>query len=161
MLRIACPLSVALAAAWPVAGVAGQLTVERVDCKAGVRVAARDVPVSRVLQELSRQLGFKLKFEGDTDRLITADVTRPPGPLVAKLLEADSVVYDEIPDPKCPGQHTLAKVWVLPKGQDGPPPPRELTPMEVYRKAHGLPIDEPAADAKDARPADAAKEPAQ
>ena len=142
MLRMLCPPLAALAALVAMPTAAQQLKVERLDCKAGVRVTARDVPMSRVLQELSRQLGFTLKFEADTDRLVTADLTRPPGPLVAKLLEADSVVYDEVPDPRCPGQQMLAKVWVLPRGEDVPRP-RELTPTELYRKAHGLPLEDP------------------
>ena len=144
MLRRVCLPCAAALAAWTAAAPAQDLAVERVDCRAGVRLAARNVPLSRVLQELSRVLGFQLKFQADTDRSVTLELTRPPAQLLAKLLESDSVVHDEIADPRCPGRQTLAKVWVLPRGEDGPPPPRELTPMEQYRRAHGLPLEDPA-----------------
>ena len=146
--RLAVGVALAACAA---AAPAQELKIERVDCRAGVHVVARDVPMSRVLQELSQLLGFHLKFQADTDRKVTLDLTRPPAQLVAKLLESDSVVYDEIPDPRCPGRQTLARVWVLPRGEDGPPPPRELTPMEQYRRAHGLPLEDPADQDKPAQ----------
>jgi hypothetical protein len=135
-------LAGALALAWPLVAPAQDVRVEKGDCKTGVHLVARNARASSVLGQLSKELGFELKYEGDTDRLLDVDMTRRGPQLIAKLMESDNVIYDEVPDPKCPGKQKLAKVWVLPRGQEGPPPPRELTPMEMYRKAHGLPLED-------------------
>lgn len=134
----------ALLGLWATEGIAQELKIEKGDCKTGVRLVARDVPVSQVLAQLSKELGFQLKFKGDTDRIVNVDMTRRSPELIAKLLESESIIFEETPDPQCPGTQRVAKVWVLPKGEEGPPRPRELTPMEMYRKAHGMPLeDEP------------------
>lgn len=137
------PAALLAATLLPGVALAQQISVDKVGCKKGVHLTASHAPLSSVLAELSKQLQFELRFEGDIDRTIDIDTTRRGPDLVAKLMSDDSVIYDDAPDPKCPGLPKLTRVWVLPKGQDGPPPPRELTPMELYRKAHGLPPEEP------------------
>lgn len=128
----------------PASAFAQPVRVDNLGCAKGVHLVAQQAPLSAVLAELSRQLAFELHFQGDNDHAVDLDTTRPAPELVARLMQGDSVVTDTEPDPKCRGQLRLTRVWVLPKGQDGPPPPREPTPMEMYRKAHGLPPEDPA-----------------
>jgi hypothetical protein len=137
-------LCLAVLAAGPAA--AQELSVEPGDCKSGVRLSARNVPVSRVLAQLSEKLGFELELEAPADRLVDVDMKRPAPELVRKLLAAENVVYSEAPDPRCPGQSRLVKLWLLPAGAEGPPRPRELTPMDRYRQAHGLPLEDAPAE---------------
>ncbi len=132
-LLIACVL--------PATTLAQQVTVEKLGCKKGVHLVASNAKISAVLAELGKALKFELHFEGDNDRTVDLDTTRRAPELVAKLMESDSVITDDAPDPKCPGQMRLTRVWVLPKGQDAPAP-HEMTPMEMYRKAHGLPPED-------------------
>jgi hypothetical protein len=133
-----------LVLAAPLPAAAQGVTVEKKDCKAGVHLVARNAKASEVLLELAKQLHFELKIEGALDRPVDADMTRRAPQLVAKLFKSDNVIYDEVPDPECPGKMRLSKVWVLPRGHDGPPAPtpHAMTPMEMYRKAHGLPPEE-------------------
>jgi hypothetical protein len=128
----------------PAAARAQQLTVEKLGCKKGVHLAAHGAKLSAVLAELGRQLDFAVHFEGDNDRPVDVDMTHRGPELVARLMQGDSVISDDAPDPRCPGQVRLTRLWVLPKGEDGPvsEQPRELTPMEIYRKAHGLPLED-------------------
>ena len=135
-----------LACLLPAVAGAQQVTVEKLGCKKGVHLVASGAKLSSVLSELSKALKFELHFEGSDDRAVDMDTTRRAPELVAKLMESDSVITDDAPDPKCPGQVRLTRVWVLPKGEDAPAP-HEMTPMEMYRKAHGLPPE-------DAKPAE-------
>lgn len=124
--------------------------VDSAGCAGGVHLQATDASLSEVLGELSVKLKFELKFAGDDSRRINMDTTRKPSELISKLMEGGSVVTDDAPDPNCPGQTRLKKVWVLPKGQEAPaaataPAP---SPMDMYRKAHGLPPEDPKPAAK-------------
>lgn len=127
----------------PAGAHAQQLTVEKLGCRKGVHLVAHQAPLAAVMAELGKQLKFELHFQGDDNRAVDVDMTHPAPELVARLMESGSVITDDAPDPKCPGQMRLTRVWVLPKGEEGPPPPRALTPMEIYRKAHGLPPEDP------------------
>jgi hypothetical protein len=43
----------------------------------------------------------------------------PAPELVAKLSPMDSVIVAQARDPRCPWQHRIVKVWVLPKTKEG------------------------------------------
>jgi hypothetical protein len=116
---------------------AGDVQVAREGC-AGLRVVARDAPMSQIMTRLSRELGFALEFKADVDRTVSVELEGKPPKVLAELASAESVILRQEPDAKCPGQARLAKVWVLPKGEAGPPAPAPLTPRELYEKAHGI-----------------------
>ena len=136
----------------PAGAAAGSpITVERRGCQ-GLHVVAKQARLGEVLAELSKQAKFELRDQAGDTRAVDLDMTARPEDLVARLLAGGNLVTDDEPDPKCAGKVRLTKVWVLPKGQDAPAEspaaaPHELTPMEVYRKAHGLPLDD-----KDTKP---------
>ncbi|HUR41440.1 MAG TPA: hypothetical protein VM240_09775 [Verrucomicrobiae bacterium] len=127
------------------------VTVERIGCKEGVRLVAHGAPLSQVMETLSRELGFTLKFQGEGSRVVDTELTRQPAALLRKLLEGDNVVVDEVPDRHCPGRQALARVWVLPRGEDAPRP-HEPTPQELYRRAHGMTNESAPPEARDPVP---------
>jgi hypothetical protein len=89
------------------------------NCTSGVHLVARDARLSDVLQRLSESLAFQLQFDGSTDSVVNVNVSMPAPELVAKLSPMDSVVVVQARDPRCPLQHRIVKVWVLPKAKEG------------------------------------------
>lgn len=96
---------------------AQQIQISQGDCAAGVRLTAKNAPLSAVLTRLAQALDFQLKFEGGTDPTINVDVVRQAPELVAKLSPADNVMITQALDPRCPRQYRIVKVWVLPSAQ--------------------------------------------
>jgi hypothetical protein len=88
------------------------------NCTSGVHLVARDARLSDVLGRLSESLAFQLQFEGNTDSVVNVNVSMPAPELVAKLSPMDSVIVSQAPDPRCPRQHRIVKVWVLPKAKE-------------------------------------------
>ena len=70
-----------------------------------------------MLTQLAKALDFQLKFEASSDPTINVDVSRQAPELVAKLSPADNVIITQAPDPRCPRQHRIVKVWVLPSAK--------------------------------------------
>lgn len=135
------------APASPAAGL--PISVEKRGCR-GLHVVAKQARLSDLLAELSKQAKFELRDQAGDTRAVDLDMTARPEDLVARLLAGGNLVTDDEPDPKCAGKVRLTKVWILPKGQEAPAEgqaPHELTPIEIYRKAHGLPLDD-----KDTKP---------
>ncbi len=120
---------------------AQQIQISQGDCATGIRLTAKNAPLSAVLAQLARTLGFQLKFEGGSDPTINVDVVRQAPELVAKLSPADNVLITQALDPRCPRQYRIVKVWVLPSAnQSGPSAtpapataPRTATTMDARR----------------------------
>ena len=96
-----------------------QIQISPGNCTSGVHLVARDAPLSDVLARLSEFLAFQLQFEGKTDSVVNVDVFMPAPELVAKLSPIDSVIVSQSRDPRCPRQHRIVKVWVLPRVKEG------------------------------------------
>jgi hypothetical protein len=121
------------------------------DCKYGVHLVAREARVSEILKQLARTLGFELRFESQSDPLVTVDAAYPPGELLMRFAPSANVSMTQTDDPRCPGQQRLVKVWVLPEGNDGrggpalasnantpAPDSLEAKGIEMVLKAHGV-----------------------
>jgi hypothetical protein len=143
----------------PAAMAAPEIHVAPVDCKSGVHLVAREARLSEVLAKLSEKLSFKLRYKAQTDETVSIDITLPPVKLVQKLTASVSVVINDLPDKRCPGERSLDKVWVLPTTSqenvrlpepavvetasevdlDDVGPTDDPAMNELYRKVHGLP----------------------
>jgi hypothetical protein len=93
---------------------AQQIQISQGDCATGIRLTAKNAPLSAVLTRLAQVLDFQLKFEGGSDPTINLDVERQAPELVAKLSPVDNVLITQALDPRCPRQYRIVKVWVLP-----------------------------------------------
>ena len=98
---------------------APEIRISPGNCTSGVHLVARDARLSDVLERLSESLAFQLQFEGNTDSVVNVNVSMPAPELVAKLSPTDSVIVAQARDPRCPWQHRIVKVWVLPKAKEG------------------------------------------
>lgn len=121
------------------------------DCKSGVHLVAREARVSEILKQLARTLDFELRFESQSDPLVTVDAAYQPSELLMRFAPSANVSMTQKNDPRCPGQQRVVKMWVLPEGNDGrggPPlasnvntTPQDLLEakgIEMVLKAHGL-----------------------
>jgi hypothetical protein len=94
--------------------VAGEVRVTHARCAAEVQVAARDAPLSAVLKKLATVLDFELRFDSQSDPLVTLDATERAELLPARLGSSQNVTTLLERDPRCPGEQRIVKVWVLP-----------------------------------------------
>lgn len=138
----------ALCAASPPAS--GEVSIVVQDCTRGVHLAVQQAPLSEVLQRLSEELGFELRFGTSEDPLVSANITAPPLELVQRLRAAQSVIVGVAPNPRCPNHARVTAVWVLGRGTGSAPMPplktgarieaerraREMN--EMYLRAHGM-----------------------
>jgi hypothetical protein len=123
------------------------------DCGSGVHLVAREARLSDILKQLARTLEFELRFESQSDPLVTVDAAYQPGELLVRLAPSANVSMTQAYDPRCPQQQRVVKVWVLPdgngRGGSGAPPlarnvtatPQELlekSGIDMVLKAHGL-----------------------
>jgi hypothetical protein len=141
---IACSLSAAASDA----AAAPRIEVRKADCKSGVHLSARGVPLSQVLKKLSETLEFEYRFEGDRDPLVDVVATRQPVDLVKSLAPEENVTLTQARDRQCPNRDRVVRVWVLPKGTPGaarplPKPAAVVSPedqkaYEEYLAAHGM-----------------------
>jgi len=96
-----------------------EIQISSGNCTSGVHLVARDARLFDVLERLSESLAFQLQFEGNTDSVVNVNVSMPAPELVARLSPMDSVIVTQARDPRCPRQHRIVKVWVLPKAKEG------------------------------------------
>lgn len=104
---------------------AQQITIGKGNCATGVRLTAKGARLSEVLKKLSQTLEFQLQFDSSNDPIVNIDMSRRAPELIAKLSPADNIMVTQAPDPKCPRQYRVVKVWVLPtaKANVGAPTP--------------------------------------
>jgi hypothetical protein len=91
-------------------------------CSTEVRVVARDAPLRDVLERLSRALEFELRFESQSNPLLTVDVSRPPEALLRLLAGGENIAVSQAADRRCQGKRRMTRVWVLPAGTAHSPP---------------------------------------
>ena len=96
--------------------VAAELQIKGNRCSPEIRLVARDVPLSDVLAQLAKILGFRLYFRAATDPLISVDTLREPKEVILQLTRSGNVSIVQGAEPKCRGPRVLS-VWVL----NGPP----------------------------------------
>lgn len=101
-----------LAFASPIAS-AQDLRIDPGRCDSGVRVVARQVPVSELMQRLAQTLGFELRDDARSSRMIDADLTRAPADLLPKLVPNEAMIVSYTRDERCPQRSRIAKVWLL------------------------------------------------
>ena len=119
-MKIPIGIGLCIAAFFGSAQAAGpEIQISPGNCTSGVHLVARDARLSDVLERLSESLAFQLQFEGNTDSVVNVNVAMPAPELVAKLSPMDSVIVAQARDPRCPRQHRIVKVWVLPKAKEG------------------------------------------
>jgi hypothetical protein len=138
---------------------AGEIRIAGGDCIAAVHLVARDAPLSDVLKQLAKALDFQLKFESDSDPLVSVDAARPPIDLVSRLAPLENVSMTKAQNPRCPQRERIVAVWVLPKGQGTrtamtPPDSRRVAEndeqarqtqagIDMVLNAHGIPTPPP------------------
>jgi hypothetical protein len=110
-------IGVATLSALPPLG-AQEVKVSAAVCGSRVHVIATKAPLSEVLRRLSNELGFELRFEGNSDPMLDIDIAQEPRDLVAKLAPSISLIIRQERDPRCPGQQRIAAVWVVAQGRD-------------------------------------------
>jgi hypothetical protein len=124
------------------------------DCRSGVHLVAREARLSDILKRLARTLDFELRFESQSDPLVTVDAAYQPGELLVRLAPSANVSMMQADDPRCPQRQRVVKVWVLPDGNNarggsgGPiladnvtATPQDLLEkrgIDMVLKAHGL-----------------------
>jgi hypothetical protein len=96
-----------------------EIEISQGNCTSGVHLVARDARLFDVLERLSESLAFQLQFEGNAESVVNVNLSMPAPELVAKLSAMDSVIVAQARDPRCPWQHRIVKVWVLPKAKEG------------------------------------------
>ena len=121
---------------------AQQIEINEGECAQGIRLTARGARLSEVLRRMAETLRFDLHFEAKSDPMIDIDLQRPGPELIAKLAPADSTIVTQAPDPRCPRQHRIVKVWVLPSANVGvasaaPPPQQAAPPKPVAQPQAG------------------------
>jgi hypothetical protein len=104
-------------------------------CGAPVRVVARDAALSSVLKELSRALGFTLRYDAVVDPLITIDATKPAIELLNGLAPEANLSVTQGPDPKCRGKERVIRVTVLAGGK--PARARAIVPPTTEYRPQG------------------------
>jgi hypothetical protein len=92
---------------------AQQIGVMRISCAAGVHLSVREAPLSEVLKRMADKLGFRLRYEGDTDPLVSFDATAQPGDLVSRLAASVNISTIQQRNPRCPARQRLVEVWVM------------------------------------------------
>ena len=118
-LRYCWAVGAALAAfgVLPSAGAAPEdVRVSGGDCAPAVHLAAKDAPLSHVLERLSHELNFQLSFDSDTDPLVGVDATGPAIDLILSLAQNKNFSVVLARNPRCPRQERIIAVWVLPNG---------------------------------------------
>lgn len=127
---------------------AQQIGVVKKGCAAGVHLSVREAPLSEVLKRMADTLGFRLRYEGDTDPLVSFDATAQPGDLVTRLAGSVNVSTIQQRNPRCPARQRLVEVWVMAgnsAASASAPAPRPLaqtvrepTPMEQFENQRAL-----------------------
>lgn len=103
-------------AAGPAAS-ASDIDIKVGDCKTGVRLVARDAPLSAVLDRLAQALSFQVQQEANADRIVNVTLAGPAPDVIAGLLSShERFMVSHARDPRCPGQSRVARVWLLPNG---------------------------------------------
>jgi hypothetical protein len=93
------------------------------DCTSRVHLVARDAPVSLVLKRMAEALDFQLRYDAESDPVVSLDADLQAGDLVARLLPFGNISMTQARNPRCPHQQRILKVWVLPKGTGSQPRP--------------------------------------
>jgi hypothetical protein len=114
---------------------ATRIDIARGDCNSGVRLTAKDAPLSEVLQRLSVVLGFQMQLETRLDSLVTLDMAAPATELIARLTVQESAMTSYAPDPRCPGRSRVVRLWILPRGDPRAAPPTKSAPVPVTQTA--------------------------
>jgi hypothetical protein len=97
-----------------------QIRIDRGSCGSGVNLIARNARLSDVLEKLAQSLGFELRLDEQADSVVNLSASMPAPELITKLSWGDSVIVTQGPDPGCPQQSRVVKVWVLPKAKEAP-----------------------------------------
>lgn len=138
---VALALVEGLLAAGPAA--AGEVEIALGDCKSGIRLVARDAPLSAVLDRLAQALSFEFEQETGADRIVSVTLAGQAPDVVAGLLSShERFMVSQERDPRCPGRSRVARVWLLPNGQPNvaakvapatakPDPKRDQKPVPV------------------------------
>jgi hypothetical protein len=104
-------------------GAAADIEIKVRDCKSGVELVARDAPLAAVLDRLAKTLGFQLQGLENVDSVVSVDMAAPAPELIAKLLSSqERYLVSHARDPHCPGRSRVARVLLLPKGQQAAGP---------------------------------------
>jgi hypothetical protein len=154
VLSVRALVFVAFAAALPAC--AGEIRISDGDCATGVHLVAQDARLSDVLNRLARTLGFQLRFQSDSDPLVSINTTRQPADLVTQLSPQENVSVAHARDSRCPNRERIVAVWVLPKTRGGvgttaapptppvvPVPPPPAPPQESVQEEGVPPEDDP------------------
>jgi hypothetical protein len=115
----------------PAWSAAEEIRISRGDCFSGVHLVARDARLSEVLKRLARTLDFKLCYQSESDPLVSIDVARMPGELVADVAHPVNFSMTQARNARCPQQQRILELIVLPNGEQlqarsataGPSPP--------------------------------------
>jgi len=100
---------------------AGDVRVTQARCVSDIHVVAHEAPLSAVLKKLSTVLDFQLRFDSDSDPLVTLDATQRAEELPARLAPSGNVTMMLERDPRCSDRQRIVKVWVLPGASTGAP----------------------------------------
>ena len=92
---------------------AAEIKVSGGKCASAVHLVAREAPLSQVLAQLAKSLGFAIRFESDSDPLIDVDLSRTPLELVTQLAPLANVSVEQAPDARCSQGEKIVKMWVL------------------------------------------------
>jgi hypothetical protein len=98
------------------------LQLSRLGCTEGVHLNSNGAPLSRVLQHMSQVMGFELHYWSGEDPRVHLDMRYPPVEVMAALSRRANLMVRYARDKRCPGQLSVAAVWVLPEGRAGVAP---------------------------------------
>ena len=105
------------------AALAEEIRISSRDCTSRVHLVARDAHVSLVLKRMAEALDFQLRYDAESDPIVSLDADLRPGDLLGRLLPSGNVSMTQVRNPRCPQQQRILNVWVLPKGTGSQPRP--------------------------------------
>ena len=120
---------------------AADIEIKVRDCKSGVELVARNAPLASVLDRLAQTLGFQLQGAENADSVVSVEMAAPAPELIAKLLSSqERYLVSHARDPRCPGRSRVARVLLLPRGQQAAGPKLAAAKEAPAKEASAKPV---------------------
>jgi hypothetical protein len=108
------------------------------DCETAAQLRVDNMPLSEVLAPLGETLNFELMNHSDTDPIINGEFVGSTLEILNKLTADMNVIRTTQTDPNCVDQVSLARLFLLPLGEETERIVAVPEGMQRYRRAHGM-----------------------
>ena len=109
-------------------------------CDSGWSLSVRGRSLRDALEVAAQAADFELRYLAEVDPQRDGTYAGALDRLLVEMAKPVSLVVLSEPDPACPGQSRVARVYVLPTGEDGDLPDHTPVPeaVQIYRRAHNM-----------------------